>query len=200
MKLTRCLECLLLAGGLLSPGCRKDAPAPAPPAAAVSPPVDLGAVIRQVHFSFREEGGAFRAGHPTHAIAAGRGGQVELTAYVPARGPGPAPRRGGTLALRTVEISRRSERTREEAVRARLRDDGALALLRGAEVEHLVNTARGLHQSWELERSPEGRGDLLVRLAVSGAAYQGETAEGLHFRDPGSPAGLRYGAVQSPCA
>src|SRR5262245_58319000 len=178
---------LMLSGALLF-GCQKgpppEQPAPAPQTAAVAPPVDLGAVIRQVHFAFREEGGAFRAGHPTHAVVAGHDGRVELTPY--------APERGSKLSLRTVEISRRGERAGGPA-QARLRDDGALVLERGPVAEHLANTLHGLHQSWLFQLAPEGRGDLVVRMAAGGARFQGETASGLHFRDPGSPAGVRYG-------
>lgn len=150
--------------------------APAAAAVAVAPPFDLGAVIRQVHFAFREEGGEFRAGHRTHTLSVGKDGRVTVTPY--------APERGRPLSLRTVAAG---------PARVEPREDGALAVRRGLLIEHLANTARGLHQSWSFERAPQGRGDLVVRVAASGAAFQGETASGLHFRDPGSPAGVRYG-------
>jgi len=188
MRLVRWWGWPLLASAALLFGCQREPPppplAPPPPAAAVTPPVDLGAVIQQVHFAFREEGGAFHAGHPTHAVVAGRDGRVELTAY--------APERGSKLALRTAEISRRGERAGGPP-QARLEDDGSLVLERGPVAEHLANTRRGLHQSWLFPLAPEGRGDLVVRMAATGARFQGETASGLHFRDPGSPAGVRYG-------
>src|SRR5678810_1057687 len=102
----------------------------------------------------RDRGSGFRAGHRTHRIAAGRDGKVELTAY--------APERGASLALRTVEGSRRGERLKGPA-QVRARDDGALELARGSLVEHLANTSLGLHQSWTFERAPEGTGDLVVK-------------------------------------
>lgn len=188
---------------------KQEPAAPAPPRSppSVSAPFDLGAVIQQVHFAFREEGGEFRAGHRTHTLSAGRDGRVTVTPWAPATAerdcalaqrrdgqPAPmlcSPGRGHPLSLRTVGAG---------TARVEVEETGALAVRRRpvadtapAPVEHLANTARGLHQSWSFARAPQGRGDLVVRVAASGAAFQGETASGLHFRDPGSPAGVRYG-------
>jgi hypothetical protein len=77
--------------------------------------------------------------------------------------------------------------------RGRVEADGRLSFARGGSVEQLRNTQGGVEQSWLFERCPEGKGDLVVRLRVSGQGYAGETSQGLHFTDARTGLGLRYG-------
>ena len=60
---------------------------------------------------------------------------------------------------------------------------------RGAVVERLLPRAKGLEQTWTFAERPAGDGDLVVRVAATGAEFVGPDARGLTFRD------LRTGAV-----
>ena len=66
-------------------------------------------------------------------------------------------------------------------------------MARGGAEEILQNGPSGVEQSWRFEHAPSGRGDLVVRVAASGLRYAGTTEGGLHFVDPATGVGVRYG-------
>jgi hypothetical protein len=72
---------------------------------------------------------------------------------------------------------------------------GALEIARGPVIERLENRADGTEQSWRFAAAPGGRGDVVVRLAVAGQTVSGQTQAGLHFVDPATGAGVRYGSA-----
>lgn len=71
--------------------------------------------------------------------------------------------------------------------------DGHLETPRGPCTEHLRNGDGGLEQSWSFPRAIPGRGDLRLRLRVTGLTYGGVTDTGVHFVDEASGLGVRYG-------
>ncbi|WP_434384476.1 HYR domain-containing protein [Melittangium boletus] len=161
-----------------------EAPALAP-AASVSPSFDVQAVIRRVTRTFHSGSGRFSSMQGTYAVQVAPEGTVRFAARQ-ADGSAEA------LVLRTASLARGGQAL-TGAVRASVREDGALALDRGAVVEVLENADGGLAQRWELADKPRGAGDLEVRVAVAGLAYVGETAGGQHFTDPATGLGVRYG-------
>jgi hypothetical protein len=100
----------------------------------------------------------------------------------------------GEFTFETVAIERGGE-----VVASGLSDQpyvaetGELHLPRLQAREVLQNREEGLEQSWVFERAPDARGDVTVSLAVSGQEYVGETSLGLHFVDPETGVGTRYG-------
>ncbi|MBM7113002.1 HYR domain-containing protein [Archangium primigenium] len=161
-----------------------DVTAPAP-AESVSPSFDVQAVIRRVTRTFHSESGRFSSMQGTYAVQVAPEGTVRFAARQAALS-------AEALVLRTASLARGGQAL-TSAVRTTVREDGALALDRGAVVEVLENADGGLAQRWELAGKPRGAGDLEVRVVVAGLAYAGETAGGQHFTDPATGLGVRYG-------
>ena len=183
------------------------------PAGKVSTPFNLGEVMRRVHFAIRPAGSAFEGGHSTHDLQIS--GDLKLK-FTPVHHPGaavarapaavahpnhsrhpdlrrPAPLVGEPLSIHTVDVRRGTRRLATGRGSARVEDDGSLTLDRGAVKERLQNTSAGVEQSWSLASKPDGAGDLVVRVRVTGHRYSGASAGGLHFVDPRTGLGVRYG-------
>jgi hypothetical protein len=157
------------------------------------PPVDLSRVMRQVHYAFRREGDQLESSLGNYAVHVSGDGEVELTAQ--ARSGGVA-RASSPMRLHTRSLGRPSAMApRPPGASARLADDGAAVVERPAAVERLENTEAGLEQSWTFGTMPDGVGDLVADIRVEGLEYVGETANGLHFRDPDSGLGFSYGVA-----
>jgi MYXO-CTERM domain-containing protein len=179
-------DTVVTTGGSAEP---KASSARAPVASAsVSAPFDLAGVMKQVHFAYRAEGDGFTGGHRTYEVRASASG----FAFTPAR-DGAAAEVPARFA--TTSIARGGERRAPAAGEARVAPDGHLAVARGDVTEHLRNDRDGVEHSFEIPARPEGNGDLVVRVSVTGEAYAGLTAGGHHFRDPATGLGARYGAA-----
>ena len=182
----------------------------------VSAPFDVKAVMKQVHFAFRpDKRGGFEGGHVTYGARVGAGGRLSVTPYhfpqtrqdgkqrsarydVSGRKPGRPKKEkgieGAPLVLETGSITRGTGRLATRLGAARVEDRGQYALSRGQGItERLVNGEDGVEQSWTFQSPPSGSGDLVVRVKVSGQAYAGTTANGLHFVDAKTKIGARYG-------
>ena len=72
---------------------------------------------------------------------------------------------------------------------------GVLSIDRGVAEERFVNRVNGTEQLWKFELPPAGKGDLVIRVRVSGEHYAGLTEEGHHFIDPKTQTGIVYGAA-----
>ncbi|HEU4410605.1 MAG TPA: hypothetical protein VFS43_35445 [Polyangiaceae bacterium] len=77
---------------------------------------------------------------------------------------------------------------RDEALDTKLRsggqlDRGAVRFDRGAVVEVVRNTRRGVEQGWVFSAAPEGEGDLVVRIRTEGVDAASLAADGIHFRN-----------------
>ncbi len=193
-------------GALTTTGSGKASPA-------VTAPFDVGAVIRQVHFAFRPgEAGGFEGGHSTYGVIE-RGGQVTVTPVhhptggLPAAGPGPhlpgrapsphldqpAPIRGGSVTFATERIHRGGLTLDAAEAMSSVDSRGRLTIQRHHVTERWQNSDQGVEQSWRFAGEPEDKGDLTVRVRVSGQPHAGQTAAGIHFTDRTTGLGLRYG-------
>jgi hypothetical protein len=151
---------------------------------------------------FRTAKTGFQAGHRTYEVEAAAD-HVALTPIRPAaesagRSETGAPRRGAPIKIETVSIARGGELystggSEAPKASARLEDDGRLLIPRGEVIEELRTTEEGVLQSWTFDRRPEGAGDLVVRLRVSGQEPTGETKAGLGFTDRHTGLGVSCG-------
>jgi hypothetical protein len=170
-----------------SPAAPARAPAAAARAPSVSPPFDLGGVMKQVHFAYRAEGSGFDGGHRTYAVHASAEG-LDVT-------PTAGGVQGEPARFLTASIGRGADRHAPAPFAAHVEKDGHLAVARGEAVEHLRNDEDGVEQSFTFADRPAGHGDVVVRLGVTGEDYAGWTETGHHFVDPATGLGARYGAA-----
>jgi MYXO-CTERM domain-containing protein len=169
-------------------------PPPVSLPATVSSPVDLAGVMDRVHFAFRGDGAAFTGGDVTYSASARADGEeLRIVPRAAVTAVDHESTAGAPLSLRTRTIGRSAALEAAPASLPRLTLDGGLAIDRGLAVEHLANTEAGVEQSWTFRSRPPGEGDLSVRLAATGQSYAGASPSGLHFLDPASGLGVRYG-------
>jgi hypothetical protein len=166
-------------------------------------PFDVQALLRRVHFAFRPEGRRFTGGHSTYGVEF-ENGRLRVRPVRPSSDPPPAsgqsepplrptePAVGPPLVVETSSIARRSRplRLSEPPV---VDEQGRLVRRGGAVQETIESQDDGVEVSWHFPARPEGEGDLEVRLAASGLDYRGDTSGGLHFHDPASGLGVRFG-------
>jgi hypothetical protein len=154
--------------------------------------------MRDAGHAYRWNAGILAGTGATYETRISQGGAVQVsprTAGGPMRPP-LAPTRGAPLTLETVSISRGPRVLASGAAPATLEPDGTVIVRRGPITERLENDDAGLEQSWQLDRSPEGEGDLVVSVRGVGQRYAARTEHGLHFAGDGSSSlGLRYGAA-----
>ncbi|MBI5498098.1 MAG: tandem-95 repeat protein [Deltaproteobacteria bacterium] len=161
-------------------------PAPAPAAA----PAELPDVMRRAHFAFHPVGVADWSGGGTHYQVDVHQGGIRFTPGV-SEGGGSFTA-GPPLELETRGVRRGARERLLDVPAARGDGEGSLRISRDDAEEVLQNTADGLWQRWEWTTEPDGDGDLEVTVAASGLPYAGTSDEAVHFRDPGSPVGVRY--------
>jgi len=180
------------------------------------PGFDIDRLMRQVHFAYRPDGGGFSGGDSTYSVRVDGTGNWSVrplhrpAGLAPGLATAPKPRtaidggrpeladklvKGTALRVSTLAIGAEKASTRHPASKVGVAADGRLTITHGLAVESLRNTHEGVEQSWAFERRPAGIGDLVVRVAVSGQRYSGETQNGLHFVDPDTGLGLRYGVA-----
>ncbi|HLL04159.1 MAG TPA: hypothetical protein VK539_26470 [Myxococcaceae bacterium] len=172
-QLAVCLGLTLVVG--LSSGCQKGGePSAEPPqpklATPEGAPFDVDAVMRQVHFAYRQEEDGWRGQHATYEVAARPEGLVltpvrytELS-EPPLRTPRArgleelAPRvqaeRGAPLKLGAAQLTRGSVSLSTSRPRGQVQADGHLTFVHEALVEHLRNSEQGVEQSWSFRRWP----------------------------------------------
>ncbi len=162
-------------------------------------PFDVGAVIEQARSSFEATDDGFRGGRATYAVRATSQG-VGLKARHWARADAGDPREPGD-ALESDELVLPTAHVGRDGVAASTSNAEAPGLaekaqlvtwVRPSHTERLRQSPEGVEQSWAFDAMPAGRGDLTVRVDVSGLTYTGENAEGLHFADARG-LGFRYG-------
>ncbi|MDC0745680.1 hypothetical protein [Polyangium mundeleinium] len=172
-----------------------EAPPSQAPASAAGQ-LGLGDVMRRVHFAFRPEGDSFRGGHTTYAVRADAR-SFEVAPYQPTEEDSGRDAVKGAAFVATLTSIERGGVSLQGArdARADLDPSARVAITHGDVVEHLENTEQGVEQSFSFAKKPEGRGDLEVRIAVSGEIFTKETETGLHFVDPATGLGVRYGVA-----
>jgi hypothetical protein len=171
-------------------------------------PFDVGKVMDQVHFAFREEGGAWTGGDATYAVKL-EGGTLEVTPFHhgavgpeeassdPRTSRNPRARRaariveGSAIHFAAAEISRGGVPVASGPGDVSRDPEGGLLARKGAVLERLANGPDGVEQSWKFAAPPEGRDDVEVRIAVASPEFRGDTEHGLHFA--AGKLGIRYG-------
>jgi hypothetical protein len=157
------------------------------------PSLDLQALMDRAHFAFRPEGADFAAAHSSYDVRVSSAGRMQLRARAVHEGKLLG---GASLSVETASLSRGATTLHAGKARAaRVAEDGALLLDRGAASETLANRDAGVEQSWRFATPPAGDGDLVVRVRLSGLTYTTETEHGLHFLDPRTGLGFRYGVA-----
>ncbi|MDI3291378.1 hypothetical protein [Polyangium sp. 15x6] len=171
-------------------------PSHAPDPASAAGRLGLGDVMRRVHFAFRPEGDSFQGGHTTYAVRADAR-SFEVAPYRPAAdGPAREGVKGAAFVATLTSIERAGASVLGAGgARVDLDPSSRVAVTRGDVVEHLENTEEGVEQSFSFATKPKGRGELEVRIAVSGEVFTQETETGLHFVDPETGLGVRYGVA-----
>ena len=214
-QLAVCLGLMLAVG--LSSGCQKAGEPSAelsPPklATAEGAPFDVDAVMRQVHFAYRQEEDGWRGQHATYEVQARPEGLVLTPVrYTELSEPPPrtprarsfeeleelAPRvqaeRGAPLKLGAAQLTRGAVSLSTSRPRGQVEADGHLTFVHEALVEHLRNSEQGVEQSWSFEAAPRGQGELRVRIPVQGLVHTGTSASGLHFAEASTGLGFSYG-------
>lgn len=162
----------------------------------VSPTFELASVVDRARHAFRSEGGdRFVAGVDVYKIEVNNAGAIQYRPFHWAAGKTAAdkPLEGGVASFQTADMSR----TRTGLVpltegTSSVDGEGALVINRGVLDERLQGGRDGVEQSWLFSAPPEGAGDLIVHVNVSGYAYVGADAGGLHFKDAASGLGVLY--------
>ncbi len=177
-------------------------------------PFDVAKVVEQVQSSFETTKEGFRGGRATYGVRASEDGialearhwertgrsdaspnQKRVGRGANARATQEKPLESRELVLRTTYVGRSAASasgTFADDIPALKDAARVVAWQRDNHTEHLRQTPEGVEQSWEFASKPSGRGDLSVRVHVSGLKYQGETPNGLHFADARG-LGFRYG-------
>ncbi len=176
---------------------------------------DLSALMTRVHYAFRAEDGGFSGGHSSYRVQVGPDGSAVVTPHSPAREAAPGVRAthglyasslsasptsnaakgrtGAPARIQTVAIARAGATLQGGSGAASLANDGVVVIARGEVMERLENTDAGVEQSWTFLAPPAGSGDMTVRVKLTGLVPAGATELGLHFSDPVTGLGLRYG-------
>ena len=137
--------------------------------------------IDRLRLSFRPGDGGFTAGADAHDATV-NGGQLIM---VPHHFDGVQMVDGAPMRFSTTEILRGDAAVADAAGSTSLAEDGTVLIARGAVTEMVENQDDGVEQSWRFASAPQGDGDLVVAVAVSGQQEVKASKTGLHFLNPG---------------
>lgn len=169
-------------------GC--DQPPRAPPQPVVARPVDLAAVMRDVHFAWQPQGQRWVSAHSTYSAQVTRGG-LDFTPY---HWPGPTPaaaaQPGQAVRFGKAVVSRGARVLGAPACQA-AQPPRTLTFDCGQVTEELENLESGIEQRWRVPRKPWGSGPLVVKVPVVAGRFEGRTQAGLHFA--AGALSVRYG-------
>jgi hypothetical protein len=133
-------------------------------------PFDLGGVVQKARLGFGATQGDFIAHAGSYSVVVESGGRWHLSHRAAATVETLAP---GSSAARRLA-------------------DGSLVIERRDHTERLRPLDEGVEQSWQFPKRPRA-GLLELAVRVSGLAFSGVSATGLHFKDRKSGTGIRYG-------
>jgi hypothetical protein len=145
------------------------------PVPTASKEIDFGAIVRRAHFAFREDDtGAYAFGDRGYSSRVSKAGVVSVASA------GSAAR---AIQFETKSITRGGVATSHASIEERQDvETGGVSITRSDDVvEHVVNTKRGVEQSWSIAKPIDGKGDLVVVVDAPNARYKGSDARGLHF-------------------
>lgn len=151
-------------------------------------PFDLSEVMRRAPLAFRPSADGFAGGRGVY-----RSEVIDQTCSITAVHP--EDESVATLEVETVDVRRGGHPLALSEPIATVTKEGDIEIDRGPVVEVLENTETGVEQRWAVAEAPTGKGDLVFEVRVAGLPYVGATEHGLHFADPETELGLRYGAA-----
>lgn len=154
----------------------------AAPTAAPALDVDLGALMRQVHFAWRAQDGAWRSEHRTFSAELS-GDTLRFTPRADVEG---TPLELGVALVRRGDVELMAAPPRVVAT-----ETGGLRVERGDVAELLSSAEAGVEQTWRFASAPAGDGDLVVEVPVRRGRFIGATEDGLHFSS--GALAVRYG-------
>lgn len=163
----------------------------------IVPELDVDDAVGRALLTYEWSGSAIVGGRETYAVRA-ESGRVSIT---PRHHELPDPevgrrkvqvREGAPIELETVAIARGAPFELGEGP-AWIGEDGSLRIDRFVAEEQFANDEHGTEQRWLFEAEPEGEGDLVVRVRVSGQSYGGWDERGHHFVDERTHVGVLYG-------
>lgn len=158
------------------------------PRATSAPDIDVAAMMAHVESSFRRAAdGTFLAANPRHQASVDLHGVLAVSARK-AHEPSP-------LRLETVTAGRDRAPDLAPPRSPAITGEGTVAIERGAVRETLRSTEAGVEQSWSFQEKPSGRGDLVVRVRVTGASGAPTDSGDILLTPYPSGAQLRYGAA-----
>ncbi|MDP1827410.1 MAG: hypothetical protein Q8L48_29340 [Archangium sp.] len=144
---------------------------------------DLVSSLREVRSTFLEDGADRVSATPTHRVVSHADGSLELQGVQPLRLSLESVRRERGARCLTRSLTREVDPASPRTVRT----------ARACDLEETwTNGADGLAHAFTLQRPPEGRGGLTLRVAVEGPWHH-QDGEGHVFKGPGAADLLRYG-------
>jgi hypothetical protein len=168
--------------------------------ASAATPFDLAGLKRQVRLAFRPDVDGFVGGGGAHAAHVTNDGAVSVTPFhteplIPKQShtTGLLDAASAALVLETRSVARGESSTPSRVRGVRVDGKGGVLIERESLEESVRNEEDGVEQSWSFSSRPRGIGDLTVRVHVSGQSFEHVTPTGIHFRDPVTGLGLRYG-------
>jgi hypothetical protein len=168
-------------------------PKVAPPPSLAGPEQDLTAIVDRVHFAYHPDNTGFSGGHSTYASRVEPDGTISVQPVRPAAAAAGRPSKGtlgAPVTLATVRIGGAAA-DRAHVVTA---PEGSVRIERAGSVEEVRNRDEGVEQSWRFAERPAGEA-LEIRVALGGQRFVAATATGLHFDDPKTGLGVRYGVA-----
>jgi hypothetical protein len=185
------LRCALLAAALFV-ACSSERRDPAPSARLNEPEPGSETASRPSPPALTQSGAALPF------VATKQGFQTHTSSYVASVSPLGAlgfRSRDAEPALQLETVTAGRERQRTEPKLARLGPEAQVLIRRQEFEEEFRATELGVEHAWRFARRPEGAGDYVLRVAVSGLGYRGKTRDGHHFGLGGDHPGLRYGVA-----
>jgi hypothetical protein len=192
MQMKRALALVVCSTVLGCSGGKSSVAPPAPVVATPQPAVTTGVKGSfgigqpQLHFSARS-GGGYTLSHANYQVDVDASGSWTLRAAGIDTKSGhrvnAAPIAFSTIAAGGADAS---------SLAVALAPQGHLTVDRGVAVEKLESSPEGVEQSWRFDQRP-GNGDLVVRVSTAGHPLKGSDGDGLHFVDPATGIGVRYG-------
>ncbi|HVK67683.1 MAG TPA: hypothetical protein VM694_24530, partial [Polyangium sp.] len=148
--------------------------------------------MRASRIALRPEGGRWLGAGRAHRLAATADG-LEIVPLVPATSAAQSPREAAPFRIKAARLARGERVIHGAAPAARVEKGSHLVIEKRDFAQHIDNREEGVEISYSFAQPPAGEGDLRVVLDVEGETFVGRTGGGLHFADPTTGVGVRFG-------
>ncbi|MDI3289900.1 hypothetical protein [Polyangium sp. 15x6] len=148
--------------------------------------------MRAARIALRPEGGRWLGAGRAHRLVAMADG-LEIVPLAPAISAAQSPREGAPFRIKATRLARGERVIHGVGPEARVEKGSHLVVEKREFAQHIDNREEGVEISYSFAHPPAGEGDLRVVLDVEGETFVGRTGEGLHFADPTTGVGVRFG-------